>query len=865
MTGIAWRILWRQPGTLIGALVMTTAGAVLLTAFMVLQESVAQTRAPVERFAGAEVVVAGEDGLLTKELIDGVERLPGVAEVVPELSFTALALDADGAPAVDQEETPQLGHSWSSAALTPMAVDEGSPPAADHEIVVDGALAEAVDAEVGSEIAVEVAGTAQTYELAGLASPGGGEAAGTGGGGELEHQHAVFFHPGEAERLADRGGGRSDGAGLFLDPGTDADETAALAHEHVAAGLAGDAPTPGHTESFQVASGSDRGELEGTWPDHSATAGALTLLVWIVAFMAVAVIGGALVTSVRRRAGQFALLRAIGATPRQTRLLCQAETLLISLVAVVLGSVLGVLLGWVLVGVFRELGVVSSVLTVGFGAAPLLTSAALLIAVAQAAAWLSARSALRIRPGEALGGEAERADRRSRVWPRVACGVLSLAAAGVLQALGMTGLLPPVLYSSYGMIASGLVMVGIGLLGSWIIHAASVLLRRPVAAVSGAGGYLAAANVRFHHRRYAGVAAPLAVGVAISGWALSGLPLFALNNADETADRFDAEYVLRTPIVREAHTGLSEEVRERVPDVSGVDAVAGLRDTWVHAQPAGSEGPADPGDATRGTVVSGAASQVLDLGGVRGDLTRVDSGDGVALGAAYADLRGLDVGDDAEIRVSGASQVTEVEVAAVFERDQGGQDGLVIAEAALGNGSGSGWHDFVLVSGNGGGTADGIDRGALESEVSTAGTVVVEDRAGFRQTYVAEREGAIDNLGTVATVLVGVFLVVAAVNALALSASDRRSELGSMRRLSMTPAQINGVVGWEMVLTVVPAWLLGVAATAWMALAMAGGDVGAALWAFPWAVLSLLGAFGLLIAVWGALTAARGVLRSVSA
>lgn len=59
MTGIAWRMLRRQLGMLVGALIMTTIGAALLTAFVVIQESVSRTRAPVERFAAAEVVAAG--------------------------------------------------------------------------------------------------------------------------------------------------------------------------------------------------------------------------------------------------------------------------------------------------------------------------------------------------------------------------------------------------------------------------------------------------------------------------------------------------------------------------------------------------------------------------------------------------------------------------------------------------------------------------------------------------------------------------------------------------------------------------------------------------------------------------------------
>lgn len=848
MIGVAWRILWRRPGTLVGALVMTVLGAALLNAFMVLHHSIAETRAPVERYAGADVVVAGEDGILAPDTVGFLGELPGIREVTPELSFPASPVDESGEPVVEQEERPQFGHAWDSAGITPVTLVEGAEPADGGEVVLDGELAESVGAGVGDKITVDVAGTAHTYELAGVAALSGDQ--------DLAHQHALYFHPDEASLLADRGDGRVDGVGLALDPGADEAETVARVHELVSEGVAGDAPVASGAEPFLVASGEDRGELEGSWPDHSATAATLSMLVWIVAFMAVAVIAGALITSVRRRADQFALLRAVGATPRQVRVLCQGEALLISLVAVIAGCVLGLLLARGMVELFRGLGIVSSVLELRIGVGPLLISALVLVLVVQAASWLASGSALRIRPGDALGGSPERGRRRRRTWIQVSVGILLLAGAGALQALGMAGLVPAVLYASYGMIAAGLVIVGIGLLGSWIIHFFSGVFRGPVAAVSGVGGHLASANVRFHHRRFAGVAAPLAVGVAIAGWALSGLPLFALGNADQVSERFDADHVLRTPIVRDAHLGLSEETRDRVAQDEGVAAAVGLRETWAHVRTVGSGAPVTADESTRSTLIEGEASRVLDLGEVNGDLHRVDTGEGVAVGAAYAQDRGLGLGEEVEVRVSGATEVSHQRVVAVYERDGGGQDGLLVAESALDGGAAGSWYDFVLV-------AEGPGA-ASEDVTAVPGTAISEDPGRFHRAYVEEREAAIDNLGTVATALVGIFLVLAAVNALAVSASDRRSELVSLSRLDLTAPQINTMVGWEMVLTVLPAWLLGMGATAWMAFAMAGGDIGAALWAFPWVVLPSVGVFGLLVAVLGALLATRSLMRSIA-
>lgn len=846
MIGIAWRMLSRQMGTMVGAIVMITVGAALLTSFVIVQDSISQARAPVERYAAADMVAAGEPGVFPASAVDEVASVPEVAEVVPELSFPVTVLDGDGSPVVEQSETAQFGHEWTSARLAPFTVSKGGEPTSSGEVVLDQALAESARVTVGDQIGVDVAGARHAFQIVGVARNDGADAM---------HQHALFFSPDTAVELAGRGEGRVDGIGVFLEAGADPVAVGASVHDRLAAALTADVSSPSGAPSFRVEWGEGRGELEGAMPDHRASAQTMTMLVWIVAFMAVAVVGGALVTSVRRRAGQFALLRAVGATPRQVRGLCQAEALLMSVTAVIIGGVLGVFLAWALLGSFRTLGVVSPVLALSYGPLPFVLSAVIVVVVGQVAAWMSSRLALRIPPGDALAGQSAAPDRKRRTLAKNVAGILLLGGAGVLQAAGMAGLVPAVLQGSYGMLASGLIIVSVALLGSSVIHVIARAARHPVAALSGVGGYLASANVRFHYRRYAGVAAPLAVGVAIAGWALSGLPLFALANADDVMARFDAEYVLHTPIVRDSHTGLSEQVREEVARVSGVEATVGLRETWLSIAPSDAE---ETSSITRGTVAAGDASRLLDLGEVKGSLVPVDAGEGVALGSTYAARNGIELNDEVQVRLTGASEATTLKVRALFSDDRAGQEAAIVSRTALEGRVGEQWHDYVLVARD-----DSTGVAALQ-EAADGASAMVEGREQFQSSYVESRRGAIDNLGTIATALVGVFLVVAAVNALALSAADRRNELSSVRRLSATPFQINMMVGWEMVLTVAPAWLLGLGATLWMALAMAGGDINATLWAFPSTVLLLIGAFGLILAVLGGLTATRSVLKVVT-
>src|SRR5690606_24171352 len=168
------------------------------------------------------------------------------------------------------------------------------------------------------------------------------------------------------------------------------------------------------------------------------------------------------------------------------------------------GAPSGMLLGRLLLDGFRAIGVASPVLRVHYGLGALLLAGATALVVGQVAAWFAARAALRIRPAEVLAGQAAVPVARGRRRAGRIAGVLLLASAGVLQALGMAGLVPTALRGSYGMIASGLVIVGLGLLGSWAIHAAARAARPPLSRLAPVAGHLAAANVGFHHRRHAG-------------------------------------------------------------------------------------------------------------------------------------------------------------------------------------------------------------------------------------------------------------------------------------------------------------------------------------------------------------------------
>lgn len=843
MIGLAWRVLRRQPGTLLGAIVMTTIGAALITAFLVTYASIGSSRSPVQRYAGVPVVVGGPAGTFTPALVAELARLPGAAEVMPEVAFPVQVLTGAGAPVIGQAETAQFGHGWDSAALTPFEIMTGRAPAVEDDVAVDEALAHRAGLRVGDAVAIEAGGLAHQVRVSALLRAQHG----------LEHQHAVFFTPQRAAALADRGAGRVDTLGIVVARGADVAGVAAAADallaEHFRQAPVGPSVGPSGAELYRVATGDDRGEMEGAIPDHRASAQTMYLLVWIVAFMAAVVIAGALVTSVRRRAGQFAMLRAIGATPGQVRLLCQAEALLVGALAVLVGLPAGALGAWLMVTLIRASGLLSPVLTMHTDPRTRGVAAAVVLLVSAAAAWFAARAALRSRPVDALGAPASSPRGRRRTLAQILAGVLSLAAAGGLQFAGMTGALPTALMGIYGTLAAALIIVGVALLGSWLVRLLAGWARPAVRRMAPFSGDLAAANVAFHHRRYAGVAVPMTVGLAMAGWALAGLPLYALSNAHETVDRFAADLVVSTPIVRDEHTGLAEQARLAVHRVDGVRATAGLRQGWIAALPQGVT--ATPSAFTWGLMVTGDAGHLLWLGRVDGDLAAVDRGSGVAIGMDYANSFGTALGDTVCLHLPGARSAF-LPVVALFEQDQNAKQAVIVSQLVTEPMVGRRDYDYLLVAGG--------SAASIKPALAPAGPTV-QERAALLASYVEDRRSVMHNLGTIGLSIVGLFLMAASVNALVLAHQDRMPELSALRRLSATPRQVLALSAAEMIATVVPACLLGLIAVAWLTVAMAGLDLAAAVWAYPALPLISASIVALLAAVGGTLVAVHRLQR----
>ncbi|MER5536426.1 ABC transporter permease [Streptomyces mirabilis] len=607
MLRYALRTVRARKGGFLGAFFALMCAAALITACGTLLETGLRGTIATERYAATPVVVSADQNVhqttvkhkkgktkvkhkakpmaerawLPGDLATELRKVPGVREVIPELTFLAEPLAPGGA--VDKER-PAYGHAWDSAALTPYTLATGTAPKADGDLVIDRRLAERAHLEPGDRLTVQSTQSPRTYRVTGIAAPAR----------EVRHQTALFFSTAEAHRLAAHPG-QVTAFGVLPAKGTDA----AVLKRSISTALHGTkAP---HGTTAQVSSGDGRGPVE-----FLDAAAARTKLVSMGGAMggtsllvAVLVVVGTFALFVQQRHRELALLRAIAATSGQIRALLGREALIVGAVAGITGALAGLPLGSWLHGRFVAMGAVPATLQHTVSVFPPFAALAATLLGAWAAARISSRRIARIRPAEALA-EA-RAERTRPAWGRILAGVALLAGGAVLVAvLSVLRTEPastPVTFLAVVVLASS-----VALLGPLLVRAAVAVLGGPLA-LTGPSSRLARANLRGHAVRMASVVTPVTLLIGMTCTVLFVQPTLGNAARAQAREGIRADWVVAVQgpgvpaeaarRLRTQHDTVTEVVRTTVR--VGLDKYAaqgvtpgGLTRTWDPDVTAGS-------------------------------------------------------------------------------------------------------------------------------------------------------------------------------------------------------------------------------------------------------------------------------------
>lgn len=763
--------LRQNKGTLVGVFVAALTATMLATGLGVLIESGSRGGVDPERYTAADVIVGGNQTFETPEdtTYSLPERVPLPADALATIRTLpdATRVATDITVPMTWGESPIEAHGWSSAALTPYQVIHGHAPRAANDVVVDSNLA--THTELGATVTLAHGGINGDYRVAGVAAADVGS--------QPDRAEHVFLTDAAASALAPRGG-TAEVVGVFAREGVSPSELASEIRAEAPGAVTYTGYDRGAAEFLDA--GSARGTLVAIGSSFAGTAILIALFV----------IAGTLSLSIQRRRRDFALMRAIGATPLQIHRLIAQEVLLVAGAGALVGVIPGFFLAIAMRFGFAQAGVIPQDFALTFGPLPALIAVVVMVAASQLAAAVAARRPARINPIEALREASTTPSRlgRGRTITGVILGVIGVAASAIpLFVPGTIAVAGPAA-------AALLLIISVGLLGPRLVRAALTVFGGPLRHVKSPATFLAAANARSNSRRLAAAIIPLALGIGLGLVQVGTQSIVAAEATTQSHAGVTADLM-----VTGGASGLSADAVASIARTSGVAAANPVALSQMIYSFVQLGDPTSDQYAVQGIDPTATAS-TLDLGVVAGTLEALTGEHTVALSSDAALAAGVGVGDSVSGHLGDGTENTST-VVAIYTRGLGFGDVTMTNPALLAHTT-TGLSSYVLV-----GTQQGQQaqvRKALDAEGFT-----VTNRDQLRAAGDSAREAnSLVNLIALAVILG--YIAIAVVNTLVLATGERRREFALMQLIGSTRRQVRRMMRTESVMVVVLAAALGV-------------------------------------------------------
>ena len=761
---------------------LTTFGVVLAVSFVVsawvLGDGLRSTFTGVseEITAGVDLQVRpvsdfGDPEPLPAGVVDAVSAIDGVADAVPSIEAAADAvrpLTAVG-DAITTGGPPHLAFNWiENEELSPFSLVQGSPPTV-GEFVLDRDSAADHGFVIGNTYELLTPGGRAELTLSGTSSFGEDNA--TLGAVLMQMSTAQAGELFGIDGISTVDVQLADGA----DPTT------------VQAAVAAAVPDAEVVDHSVV--------LDETTSDFTTEIDVVRNILLgfggVALFVSIFIVYNTFAIVVGQRTRELALLRTLGADPRQVRRTVMGEALVIGILASAAGILGGIAVAKGIDALFAVMGVDLSEWPLILAPRTIVTALVVGLGVTLLAARGPARRASTVPAMAALrGGDAPGSvGRRSRKTAALALiGVGALAGAAGLAGVGPTA--TTVLCMAVGAIG---VFLGVTLASPMLVGPVTGVLGLPLRVLAPVTGKLARRNAARNPRRTATTAGALMIGLALVSTALVVGQSVKAHLGGTIEESAKAEYFVTDQLEDVAFpTSLADEIGS----VAVVDAVSGFR--YVEARV----------DGTVTDVVAadlGALDRVLDLdvrGGGAGAVTAHP-----VLVSAEAAGRGVSVGDAVTVEFANGSRAESTVTGVFHDEAIIGEDYLfdtaTFDEAGVDEGD-----DWLAVS-----VVDGADPVAVEALVSEVSggfpDADVETAAEYRERLA----GMVDQVLAMVNVMIGLAVVIALIgiaNTLALSVFERTRELGLIRAVGMSRRQLRRMVRYEAALIAAFGAVLGV-------------------------------------------------------
>jgi len=786
MLKLALKMTWARKGRLVLTSMAIILGTGFLSGTFVFRDTINQTfdrlfsdvfrdvDAYVRSTTFIEIDFGGEQRAGTPiSALDTVRQVDGVVSAAGDIQQFARVIGKDGKPLGSEGGgPPTFGGIATFETAGLWQIDEGRLPVGATEVMLDRATADNGEYVIGDTVRVIAARGARDFTLVGVASYG--DISSPGGA-----TFALFDQPTASEFLLEPG---FVDAFLVAGDGSVSDEVLA---ERIDAALADDLKLETLTGAEITAE--VQGQIKDVLDIFSTF---LIVFSYIALGIGSFVIYNVFSITAAQRQRENALLRAIGASRRQVSRALLVEGTLMGVVGSLLGFAVGIGLSQVLNALLKATGF--EVPTSGLAIKPgsLINTMTAGVIVTVLAAWLPARRAGGVPPLAALRDTA--LDTAGNLTRRViiGLGLVVLGAIGLVAASNDA----PIQVLGLGVLG---VFSGILVLGPAIARPVALALGSPVAALRGVSGAMARQNAARNPKRTSRTAAPVLLGVALVTAFTALAASIRTEIRDTFGDAFSGDFALT--VDSQGFGGIPLAVTDQIANLDGVAQATGIGFTSVRIVDP-NDTTVDPAASMRGTFVQtinpDTIDGLFDIGVVDGDVSSLGR-NGILVEQDRATERGWKIGTRLQvIRIDGA--VIDAEIRGIVSGDTSFAN-YVASREMFADAPTPIFDAFVYIK-----AAEGVVLDDLQASIAAISSDTGVGELQSKEQFIDSQAAQINQILGLIYGLLGLSIIIAIVGiviTLLLSVFERRREIGLLRAVGMTRAQVRTTVRWESVIT----------------------------------------------------------------
>jgi putative ABC transport system permease protein len=712
------------------------------------------------------------DRPIDEAVFDIVQGVEGIREAIPiTMSFKVIPLKPDGSTI--ETLAPIFAFNWQDTSLDALELVAGEYPDERGEFALDETTADNEGFVIGETYDIVGINGREPFELVGLNRFGEENA--------LAGAVLTSFTLDELQRLDG-----SEGQILFVDiaaeEGVETSVLIARLDEVLPPGVEavpGDVIVSEGKEDFSTVV-----DIFGN---------VLLAFALVAVFVSTFIISNTFNILLGQRVRELALLRALGASGRQVRFSSLLESLIVGVIASVLGLGGGVLLALGLRSVMGWLGLTLPSIDIIIAPRTIIIALIVGIGVTMLASLTPARRAATVPPVAAMragfrfgSGEGTRRT--------IIAIILSVFGIGFLA------------YGLFGGAGTGLLLASLGF-GAVLVFVAvsmfSPLFSSPSASLLGAPlehlprnkvtGHIARQNASRNNKRTASTAAGLMIGLALIAMASVVADSLKASFSSELGSTMIADYV----ITADGDFGFSPELAAQIEAMPELDPVSAVRYGNMRI------------DGSSKQVVGGDLTVLTDLMAIdlqTGDLVASANPGSIIMTQEAADDNGLVVGDQITVEFAATGEQT-LTVGAIYDNE------FLIGHYMIDL---SGWDTYFdstddsVISAA---VAPGVDPSAASAALAPLANEFPQLNFETRGDFQDRVEGQLDSLLIIINVFLGLAIVIALLgitNTMALSVLERTREIGLMRAVGMTRRQTKGMIRLEAAVVSLFGALLGV-------------------------------------------------------